>query len=295
MKTSNLESNNIKKLNYPSFLEEDIGISKPDNALFHIIPIPYEKTVSYGGGTALGPSKILEASMQLELYDGYSNPSKKGIFTREPIFANDYKSLYSLTNKSISKVLELDKIPVILGGEHTVSVAVFESLKNTNKDFGVVQIDAHGDLRDEFENDKYSHACVMKRALDLDIDIFQIGIRSLSLPEVELRKAMSIKSLDAVDIYKKGIPKTILPPDFPKEIYLTIDVDGLDPSIIPATGTPEPGGLMWYETLEIIEKISKERKIIGFDVVELAPIKDLHHPEFTCARLIYQVMGLIEP
>ena len=289
MKTSNQDCHNKK---YPLFLEDEIGEVLPENALFHVIPVPYEKTVSYGGGTKNGPFKILEASSQLEVYDGNSNPSLKGIFTHSPLFADSPEKLLQLMDQAISKALLLSKIPVILGGEHTVSVGAFNSFIKNGKKPGIVQIDAHADLRDSYEGSRFSHACVMKRALDFDLDIFQLGIRSLSPYEAELRKEKKIKYIDAKDLSKK-IPEKILPDDFPEEIYLTIDVDGLDPSIMPSTGTPEPGGLMWYETLEIIEKISKEKRIIGFDLVELAPIENLHFPEFTCARLIYQIMGMI--
>jgi agmatinase len=289
MKTSNQDCHNKK---FPFFLEEEIGEVSPENALFHIIPVPYEKTVSYGGGTKNGPLKILEASSKLEVYDGNSNPSKKGIYTHKPLFADSPENLLELMDGAITKTLMLSKIPVILGGEHTVSVGAFNSFIKNGRKPGIVQIDAHADLRDSYEGSKFSHACVMKRALDFGLDIFQLGIRSLSPYEVELRKEKNIKYIDAKDLNKK-IPDKILPDNFPEEIYLTIDVDGLDPSIMPSTGTPEPGGLMWYETLEIIEKISTERKITGFDIVELAPIENIHHPEFTCARLIYQIMGLI--
>ncbi|MDY0132156.1 MAG: agmatinase [Desulforegulaceae bacterium] len=289
MKTLNQD---YHKASYPCFLEDEIGKVSPENAFFHIIPVPYEKTVSYGGGTKNGPLKILEASSQLEVFDGYSNPSAKGIYTHSPLFADNHKDLFKLMDQAISKTLKLFKIPVILGGEHTVSVGAFNSFMKNGKKPGIVQIDAHADLRDTYEESKFSHACVMKRALDFGLDIFQLGVRSLSPYEVELRKEKNIKYLDAKEL-NKNIPDIILPKKFPEEIYLTIDVDGLDPSIMPSTGTPEPGGLMWYETLEIIKKISKEKKIIGFDIVELSPIQNLHFPEFTCARLIYQIMGMI--
>ncbi|PIE74827.1 MAG: agmatinase [Deltaproteobacteria bacterium] len=288
MKTSNQDF----KKNYPSFLEEEIGIPEPENALFHIIPVPYEKTVSYGGGTASGPLKILEASQQLELFDGFSNPSLKGIYTKKPVFAENIDSLFELIHNEVTSVLSLNKIPVILGGEHTVSVCAFKSFLKNRKKFGIVQIDAHGDLRDEYEKNKFSHACVMKRALDMGIDIFQIGVRSLSFYEKNLRESLNIKYLDAIDIYKKGLPENLFSFDFPENIYLTIDVDGFDPSVIPATGTPEPGGLLWYDGLEIIKKIAREKNIIGFDLVELSPKKNLHYAEFTCAKLIYHIMGM---
>jgi agmatinase len=290
MKISDQDFHNLK---YPSFLEEELGFVEPEDALFHILPVPYEKTVSYGGGTGKGPSKILEASSQLELFTGFSEPYKKGIHTLQPVFAEDSNILLEMMDNSISKILKSSKIPVIIGGEHTVSTGAFNCFAKNKKNIGIVQIDAHADLRESYEGSKHSHACVMKRALDLNFEIFQIGVRSLCKEEFELRKNKKIDYLDAYDLYLNKIPEKILPDNFPDEIYLTIDVDGFDPCVIPATGTPEPGGLMWYDALKIIKKLSIERKIAGFDVVELAPAENIQYPEFTCAKLIYEIMGFI--
>jgi agmatinase len=284
----------MKDPSYPSFLESELGSVSPQDALFHIIPVPYEKSVSYGRGTANGPAAILTASQQLELFDGISIPAAAGIYTQEPFSCScSSEELFDRIGENVSAVLKDGKIPITLGGEHAITVGALLGISGRYQDFGIVHFDAHADLRDTYENNKYSHACVMHRALDMEVPIYQIGVRSLSYEEEELRKGRSIGHLDAAQIAATGIPATILPGDFPNVIYLSIDVDVLDPSIMPATGTPEPGGLSWYQMMEIVRTILKDRLVIGFDVVELAPINGLHAGDYTIARLIYNIIGMI--
>jgi len=165
---------------------------------------------------------------------------------------------------------------------------------------GVVQFDAHGDLRDSYQGDVLSHACVMRRGLDLGFRLFQVGQRSLSLEDIECRKRFGIPHLDAREAAGfgpagKAVTALPLPADFPRLVYLTFDVDGLDPSVIPATGTPEPGGLGWYQSLAMIESVlASGRGIVGFDVVELAPDGTSRPSEFAAARLVYEIMGVVE-
>ncbi len=279
---------------YPHFLASEITQPLPENSLFHIIPVPYEKSVSYGTGTAKGPVVILESSQQLELFDGISIPAEHGIYTHPFVDCDgSAEAVLQKISTAVAKVLGLGKIPVLLGGEHTVSAGAFAAFKKGGNNFGIVQFDAHADLRDTYEGTPHSHACVMRRALDMDIPIYQIGVRSLSYEEHLLRKKLKIGHLDAATIYKTGIQEPILPPDFPDKIYITFDVDAFDPAVMPATGTPEPGGLNWYQTFQILESVIAERKVIGFDVVELAPIHGMHAPEFTMARFIYNLFGII--
>jgi len=279
---------------FPGFLASEIPPAKPEECLFHVIPVPYEKTVSYGAGTAAGPLAILESSQQLELFDGISVPAEYGIYTHPSVNCDDSdeKTLEKIA-KTVSIVLNLKKIPVILGGEHTVSVGAFRAIKAHFNDFGIVQFDAHADLRDTYHGTSLSHACVMRRALEMDIPIFQIGVRSLSWEEHVLRQERNIGHLDASAIGMAPFPDVMLPEDFPQNIYITFDVDGLDPSIMPATGTPEPGGLSWYQAISALRAVMRGRQVIGFDVVELAPIPDMHAPQFTAARLIYNLFGMI--
>jgi len=285
-------------LEYPS--EPD-----PSKALFHIIPAPLEESVSYGKGTANGPAAIIEASQQMERWDGFSVPGDRGMFTKYLNFGEKKNASYGaeeflkVIEKEVFDSLSEKHIPIVLGGEHTVSLGAFRAINRDSSPYkgktGIIQFDAHGDLRNEYRGSRLSHACVMRRAFDLGFPIFQVGVRSISLEELDLRKN-NINKINYIDAYQavtENINKIKLPDDFPENIYLTIDVDGFDISVFPATGTPEPGGLGWYQVLSIIESVAAQRKIIGFDVVELAPAS-LHASEFAAARLVYNVMGILE-
>ncbi len=266
----------------------------PEDALFHLIPAPYEKTVSYGTGAANGPAAILEASLHLEVFDGLDIPSDKGIFTREPLScAGTHEDALGEIEKAVGETLALGKIPILLGGEHTATLGALRAVKQRNPEFGVVQFDAHADLRDSYTGTPYSHGCVMRRAMEMGARIFQVGVRSLSYEEHVFRSRSGVVWVDAIHVATSGLPQPLLPEDFPKKIYVTIDVDALDPSLMPSTGTPEPGGLTWYQLMSALESTVVGRRVIGFDVVELAPIKGLHAPDFAAARLIYNFMGML--
>ncbi len=281
-------------LPYPSFLASEVGEISPNRALFHVIPVPYEKTVTYGMGTRKGPSAILTASQQLELFDGVGIPADMGICTRAPLDCHGSPEvILGELSKQVEDVALQRKIPVILGGEHTITSGALRGVARAFGPVGVVQFDAHADLRDRYEGSPYNHACVMRRVLEQGFDLFQIGVRSLSPGEVQYRRDQAVGHLDAVDIARGGFPEILLPHDFPENIYITIDVDCLDPSLMPATGTPEPGGLTWYQMTEALGGICGRRRVVGFDVVELAPISGFHAPDFTVARLMYNLMGLI--
>ena len=287
------------------FLESEYPEQDRKTALFHVIPAPLEASVSYGGGTSMGPEAILDSSNQLEIWDGFSAPGNEGIYTYSPVESDGSTESFldSLENR-ISSVLSDEKIPVILGGEHTIAVASFRAMRKLGIDAGIIQFDAHSDLRDIYEDNRLSHACVMKRAYDLGFSIFQAGTRSLSPEEVMLRqKSSRIHYTDAYEAVMNNIIEINLPADFPDNVYITFDVDGLDPSVIPATGTPEPGGLSWYQALSMVESLASVKRIIGFDVNELAPEYIMKNgsklslsrvSEFTAARLAYNIMGIIQ-
>lgn len=279
---------------YPAFLELDIPPSSYEEARIHIIPVEMEKSVSYGGGTAAGPKAILEASLQLEAFDGRTVPGQVGIYTHEPIKcqARAVEDDLEVIASEVTRVIQKNGLPVILGGEHTVTLGALKAFAAGGKKIGVVQFDAHADLRDSYEKNSLSHACVMRRVHEMGLPFVQIGIRSLSQEEYKFRGAHNIQSLDAADLYREGIPAEVLPPDFPEQIYITFDVDCFDPSIMPATGTPEPGGLTWYQVMDLLHKVAAKRTICGFDVVELAPIPTMHGPDFTAAKLVYKLIGL---
>ena len=267
------------------FLDSEIPDLAPEECLFQVIPAPYEKTVSYGAGTKNGPQAIITASSQLEAYDGTSCPCEKGINTTKPA-----ATLAEIEN-AVATVAKMGKIPVLLGGEHTVTYGALKALQESGEKFGVLQFDAHADLRDTC--DKFSHACVMRRAVEMDLPILQIGVRALSMEEVELRHELNIPHHDGEQFGRQGMPTQLIPEGFPQKVYITFDVDGLDPSIMPATGTPEPGGLTWWQAMDCLETITASRTVIGVDVVELAPIEGLHAADFTAARLVYNLMGMI--
>ncbi len=275
------------------FLASEYSASSPEDALFHVIPVPLEHTVSYGSGTAGGPQAILDASFQLEAFDGDSFPGEAGIHTAAAVDCSGYiQTVLERIEATARGAFQRNKIPVILGGEHSLSLAPVRALAALRDDFGVVQIDAHADLRDTYEDTPYSHACVMRRVVELDIPIFQIGVRNLCREEIAFRSSRHIPFLDAREIDRNGIPNPMLPSDFPRYIYLTFDIDGFDAALMPATGTPEPGGLSWWQAVTAIERVVAEgRRILGVDVVELAPLANMHAPNYVAAKLTYALMG----
>jgi agmatinase len=281
---------------YPIFLGSEIEQADPETAMFHVLPVPYEKSVSYGSGTALGPKAILKASWQLEQWDGKSKPCEHGIYTCETVDCSVApEQVIENIAKATQDIVEQGGMPVVLGGEHTVTYGVIKGLKAAGiEDFGIVQIDAHADLRDAYEGDPLSHASVMKRAVDMGIPLYQLGIRAFCEEEIGYREQFGVQFQDADELVPKSITEITLPEDFPEKVFFTVDIDGLDPSVFPSTGTPVPGGLGWYQTLSLFESVAKQRTIIGFDIMEFAPIKGFHAYDFAASMLTYKFMGIVE-
>lgn len=281
---------------YPIFLGSELEHPKPEDAWFHVLPVPYEASVSYGGGTAKGPASILEASWQLETWDGKSSPCNRGIYTHPPVdVAGNADEVCDRICAATQAIAAGQTFPIVIGGEHTVTYGVIRGLLKAGiSDFGVVQIDAHADLRDAYEGNPYSHASVMKRIIDLDIPLFQLGIRAICPEEIELRKIYHVNYLDADVLVPQNINSFDLPEDFPPNVFFTLDTDGMDPSIFPSTGTPVPGGLGWYQTLALFECVVKQRRIVGFDIMEFSPIPGFHAYEFAMAQLVYKLMGIVD-
>ena len=261
-----------------------------------VIPFGLEKTVSYGGGTKNGPKEIIKASHQVELYDEELNcePFKViGVKTIKPFKINKninkaLKQISLLNQKSIEKNL----FPLTLGGEHSITAGCIEPFVKSYKNVTILQFDAHADLRNSYNNQKYSHASAMRRCLDFkNVDLISIGIRNISKEEIRFLKKNDsrIKIFWAKDQKKWNLKyfKRLIKN---KNVYLTFDVDGLDSSIMPATGTPEPGGLFWYETLSLIKTIFKNANVIGADINELAPIKGFNSYNFLVAKLAYKIL-----
>jgi len=282
---------------YPDFLGAEYSAAARDAAAFHVIPVPLERSVSYGGGTCLGPRAILEASQQVESFDGRGEPWRGGIATMPPLSCRDRPGgeVRDELAATIDASVREGAVPIVLGGEHTVTLGAVRGLVAAGRTFGVVQLDAHADLRDRYEDDPLSHACVMRRVMDLGVPVFAVGVRSLSAEEARFRKARGLRYLDAEAIHRGEIPQPLLPEEFPECLYVTIDVDAMDSSLLPTTGTPEPGGLGWYTVLDILANVSAGRRVLGADLVELAPRPGLHAPDYVVAKLAYRLMGIIRP
>lgn len=278
------------------FLGSEIEQPRPEAAKFHVLPVPFERTVSYGGGTGDGPRAILEASQQLEVWDGKSNPSSAGIYTHDPVdCSGNAEAVIERISAATQSILATGNMPVGIGGEHTVTWGVIKGYLDAGiSDFGVVQIDAHADLRHAYEDDLLSHASVMKRVVESGIPLYQLGIRAYCEEEMEARREFGVHYIDADDLVPNNIMQLELPDDFPSKVFFTLDIDGMDPTIFPSTGTPVPGGLGWYQTLSLFESVARQRDIIGFDLLEFAPIAGFHAYEFAASQLLYKLMGIVQ-
>ena len=286
-------------MNYLSNKNGFLGVDNEFNFSPKVIIIPFglEKTVSYGGGTKNGPKEIIKASHQVELYDEELNcePYKKiGIKTLKPFkIDSDIKKALKKISKINADIISKKLFPLTLGGEHSITPGCIAPFTRKYKNLCILHFDAHADLREEYNGEKFSHASAIRRCLDYkNISIISFGIRNISHTEVSyLNKnknkinifwAKDKKKWDLVK-FKKMIKN--------KNVYLTFDVDGFDASIMPATGTPEPGGLFWDETLQIIKIAFKNSNIVGADVNELAPIKGFNSYNFLIAKLIYKILS----
>jgi len=277
------------------FLEE--GADTPyERARVVVLPAPFEGTVSYGSGTASGPQAILDASEQLELYDeelGFE-PFRCGVWTA-PALALDARSPEDAVSAVESRVGELladGKWVVTLGGEHSITAGAVRAAASRYPGLRVVQIDAHADLRETYQGQRYSHACAMTRCLEV-APVHALGIRSYSREEAaRIRDGRGrYRLLHAWEMESEDWTERALDGLRGHPVYLTIDVDGFDPAIVPATGTPEPGGLAWRPVLGYLGELFGAAQVVSADVVELAPIPGLRHPDFTVARLVYKLIG----
>jgi agmatinase len=283
------------------FLFSEYPQSTPESAGFHIISVPLERSVSYCGGTAQGPAAILKASQQLEAWENGHAPGESGFYTAPAIdCAGTPEVVLDRVRAAVAFALTCGATPVVLGGEHSVTLgalrafgALSENASSDNLPLGIVHIDAHADLRKIYEDDPYSHACVMYRiANELKLPLAQFAVRELAKEEADARKQFSVLHYDADILAKIGMPFRPLPPDFPRRLYISFDVDGLDSSLMPATGTPSPGGLFWHDALRLLANCCEEREVAGMDIVELAPIPGMHHADFTAAKLTHALMVL---
>jgi agmatinase len=278
------------------FLESEFKPASAEKGLFHIIPIPMELSVSYGSGTKRGPEAIIDASQQLEPDIYEYCPGKLGIHTQRPVKVASKKSeaWIKAVEARVSEVLRLSAIPVLLGGEHTVTLGAARAFHKAGQKIGFVHFGAHADLRNTYKGTSLSEACVMRRVHELGFPLLQIATRAVSQEERDYRKAnkKTITAYDGLDIADGHMPSDFMPRGFPKEVFVTFDVDGLDPSVMPATGTPVIGGLFWYDVIRILRRVAASCRIVGMDIVEFAPIKGLHHADFSAALLTQVLMAM---
>jgi len=274
------------------FLEIPKERTKFSSAKVVVIPVPYEETTSYGKGAKFGPKAILEASKIVEDYDielGFEPQQKTGGIHTFP-FITGKKDIHKKVFNAIKRALSKDKFFVVLGGEHSISYGAVKATKEFYPNLSVLQFDAHADLRDSYLNNKHSHACIMRRISPM-CPFVQVGIRSQCLEEKEYIEEYSLeKKVFYAHEYDDSKTAKIVE-HLTDNVYITFDVDCLDPSIMPSTGTPEPGGLLWYQVLKILRLVFKKRNVVGVDIVELAPIRGIHFPEYTIAKLVYKIIG----
>jgi len=266
------------------------------DALFVVVPVGYDLTSTYQPGSRRGPAAIIEASTNMELYDEELKKETylAGIHTTSPVAidARGSKNMINAVRKKIAKVSAHNKIPVMLGGEHSISLGAVQALKEKFPKLKVLQLDAHADLRESYQGSRYSHASVARRISEI-CPLIQVGIRSMSKEESVFLPQSKVKSYSAdFALEKKDWCETI-GKNLSGDVFVTIDVDVFDPSIMPSTGTPEPGGLYWQDVLSLLKLVSRSCQIRGFDVVELAPIPGIVAPDFMAAKLIYRFMGYI--
>lgn len=270
-----------------------------EKSRFSIIPVPYDATSTYVSGSRRGPAAIIEASANIELYDHELDleAAREGIFTAPEVqpLPGDPSAMMSRIENVVSEVLASGSVPVVLGGEHSVSLGAVRALASganrSGGEFSVVSFDAHADLRDSYQGTPLSHACFLRRAMDVAGGT-AIGVRSISKEEHDFAKASGVRITYAEEINSKG-PASVKLDYIPEDVYVSVDLDVLDPSIMPATGTPEPGGLGWYDLIDLLKRVISGRRVLGFDVVELCPQPGNVAPDFAAAKLIYKLMGII--
>ena len=283
------------------FLDLSPPFSELASAAVCILPVPYDGTASYQPGARFGPAALIAASHQVELFDEQLQREtyRIGIHTCPPVppNASGPAAMVDDVRQACETLLDQGKFVAVVGGEHTAALGAIAAhrQKRADRPFGVVQFDAHRDLRSIYDSSPWSHACVAARIIEWQLPLAQLGIRAWSREEQETAVSASVAALTARELLEGELVPSLdrALADLPEEVYLTFDLDVLDPSIMPATGTPEPGGLPWYRTLELVEQLARCRRVIGLDIVELAPISGLAAPSYLAARLLYRLIGLV--
>ncbi|MEX0875931.1 MAG: agmatinase [Phycisphaerales bacterium] len=280
----------------PGFLDIPHQYTHPETARVQIIPVPYDATSTYRKGSDRGPQAIIDASAQVEWFDIETGGEhyQQGIHTQQPVVCNedDPVHLAPLVRQRVAAALDGGKLPVVIGGEHSVTIGAVEAAASRMGPITTLQIDAHGDTRDSYHGSKYNHACVMARAKEHG-SIVQVGIRAIDRQELDGMDRKRVYFAHEIARWERGNDDSWMDrviDQLEDHVYLTIDLDALDPSILPSTGTPEPGGLGWYTVNELVRRVARNRRIVGFDVVELCPNESHHASDFIAAKLVYRVM-----
>ncbi len=272
-----------------------------EHARVVVVPVPFDGTTCYRPGTREGPQAIIDASRNLELYDAElrRSPYRVGIHTLRAveIVKGDAEAMVSRVERVTEQLLEAGKWVLTLGGDHLVAIGAIHAHARRFPGVSVLQFDAHADLRDEYEGTRYSAATVMRRTLDVCPHIVQVGIRSLSEPEAQLVAERDIPQLLAADIHqetvtgrREWIQRVVSA--LHDEVYITFDIDCFDPSLVPGTGTPEPGGLGWYDVMDVLGEVAARKRIVGADIVELSPLLEGHVSPVVAAKLAFKLIGL---
>jgi agmatinase len=279
----------MKEKNNFGYLPEEY--SNADSAGIVIVPVAYDGTSTWMKGADKGPDAICEASANMELYDIETDSEvyKKGIFTEDAIGGEiSTRGMIDAVHETVRYYIDQGKFTVVIGGEHSVSIGSIKAHAEHYPDLTVLQLDAHADLRDEYNGSKFNHACVMARAREF-CPIVQVGIRSMDSSEKVRMDRSNVFFAEKIRAQADWIGSAIS--KLSRNVYITVDLDVLDPSIMPSTGTPEPGGLSWYEVLELLKAANEKKNVVGLDVVELCPDERNKAPDFLAAKLIYKAIS----
>ncbi len=286
------------------FMHLDAAFTDYSAARVVITPVPFDGTTCYRPGAREGAQAIISASRNLELYDAElrRSPYVVGIHTLRPveIINGDAEAMVNRIEYVTGRLLDAGKFVVTLGGDHLTSIGAIRAFAQRHAGMSVLQFDAHADLRDEYEGAHYSAATIMRRTLEVCPRTAQVGIRSLSEPEAQLVEQRHLPLWLASDIHAQSaggrrdwINEVVAA--LSDEVYITFDIDAFDPSLVPGTGTPEPGGLGWYDAMDLLSEVARRKRIIGCDVVELSPLLDDHISPVVAAKLVYKLIGLALP
>ena len=264
-----------------------------ENSKIVLLPVPYDATSTWGKGADNGPEAFLEASENMELYDLETDSEvyTQGVFLYEPLICDEKPEImFQQLRKKTLEIIDTGKLFTMIGGEHSVSIATIDAFAQKYDNLSVLQLDAHSDLRESYLDSEFNHACAMHRA-SKTTNLVQVGIRSSDISEIPFMNKE--KMFFADDIVNKKDWQQLVIDKLGDNVYLTIDLDCFDPSVCPGTGTPEPGGLFWYDVIKLLKLLIEQKNVVAFDIVELAPMSNNKISEFLTAKLYYKILSYI--